>query len=191
MTGDRLAACIAQYALETGRDDDWIVRRTAEAASEVRRTGTYTQTSEEVAHPATPATAGRPGARTAGRTVRRPPRRRDRVRILHPELDWFEALDIVWHALPAISCMRLDAFGVSYPAAPFSGWYMGTEIGARNLSDVDRYNLLPRIARGLGLDVSDDYGDFDTSPSFAAQPTDCDPTRPAGSRAPAVRMVDG
>ena len=78
------------------------------------------------------------------------------VQILHPELDWFEDLDIRWHALPAISCMRLEAFGVSYTAAPFSGWYMGTEIGARNLSDVDRYNLLPRIARGLGLDVSDD-----------------------------------
>jgi nitric-oxide synthase len=28
---------------------------------------------------------------------------------------------------------------------------MGSEIGARNLSDVDRYNQLPVIARGLGL----------------------------------------
>ena len=27
--------------------------------------------------------------------------------------------------------------------APFNGWYMGTEIGARNLADADRYDLLP------------------------------------------------
>ena len=39
-----------------------------------------------------------------------------------------------------------------YPAAPFSGWYMGTEIGSRNLADEARYNLLPLIARRLGLD---------------------------------------
>ena len=78
------------------------------------------------------------------------------VDIRHPELAWFDDLGIRWHALPAISCMRLEAFGVSYTAAPFSGWYMGTEIGARNLSDVDRYNLLPRIARRLGLDVEDE-----------------------------------
>ena len=76
------------------------------------------------------------------------------VPIRHPEYDWFADLDVRWHALPAISCMRLDAFGVSYPAAPFSGWYMGTEIGARNLSDPDRLDLLPRIAECLGLDAS-------------------------------------
>ena len=31
---------------------------------------------------------------------------------------------------------------------------MGTEIGARNLADVDRYNMLPVIAERLGLDTS-------------------------------------
>jgi nitric-oxide synthase len=31
---------------------------------------------------------------------------------------------------------------------------MGTEIGARNLADPDRYNLLPVVARGLALDTS-------------------------------------
>jgi nitric-oxide synthase len=78
------------------------------------------------------------------------------VPIHHPELDWFADLDVRWHALPAISSMRLDAYGVDYTAAPFSGWYMGTEIGARNLADTDRYNLLPRVATHLGLDISDD-----------------------------------
>ena len=265
MTEDALVRGLEQYAIETGRSDDWLSERVAQATTEIRRTGTYTQTVDEVAVGAR--AAWRNSARCIGRlywrslvvrdrrdattaeaiaqacidhlrystnggrirptmTVfpaadaggvgpriwneqliryagyRRPdgsvigdPRNLDftdrcralgwrgsggahdvlplaiqvpgrpvelfdiprdavlEVRILHPELDWFETLDIRWHALPAISCMRLEAFGVSYTAAPFSGWYMGTEIGARNLSDVDRYNLLPRVASGLGLDI--------------------------------------
>jgi nitric-oxide synthase len=50
--------------------------------------------------------------------------------------------------------MRLEVGGVAYTAAPFNGWYMGTEIGARNLADPDRYDMLPTIARNLGLDTS-------------------------------------
>ena len=46
--------------------------------------------------------------------------------------------------------------GVSYPAAPFNGWYMGTEIGARNLGDTDRYDLVPTVAERMGLDTSDE-----------------------------------
>jgi nitric-oxide synthase len=76
------------------------------------------------------------------------------VALTHPELAWFEDLRLRWHALPAISDMRLEIGGVCYPCAPFSGWYMGTEIGARNLSDERRYNLLPEIAGRLGLDTS-------------------------------------
>jgi nitric-oxide synthase len=76
------------------------------------------------------------------------------VPIRHPELVWFERLGLRWHAIPAISNMRLRIGGVDYPLAPFNGWYMGTEIGARNLADPDRYNLLPVVARGLGLDTS-------------------------------------
>jgi len=73
------------------------------------------------------------------------------VPIRHPELPWFEELQLRWHAVPMLCDMALNAGGLRYPAAPFNGWYMGSEIGARNLSDVDRYNQLPVIARGLGL----------------------------------------
>jgi nitric-oxide synthase, bacterial len=76
------------------------------------------------------------------------------VPISHPEYAWFAELGLKWHALPVISNMRLDLGGVSYTAAPFNGWYMGTEIGARNLADVDRYNMLPTIAQHMGLDTS-------------------------------------
>jgi nitric-oxide synthase len=58
---------------------------------------------------------------------------------------------IKWHAVPVISNMRMEIGGISYTAAPFSGWYMGTEIGARNLGDEQRYNLLPEMARIMGL----------------------------------------
>jgi nitric-oxide synthase len=265
---DQLAGWIGQYAAETGRPDEWVARRVAQATGEFVRTGTYTQTYDEAAIGAR--VAWRNSARCIGRVYWRSLVVRDRrdattperiaedciehirsstnggrirptltlfppasadgvgpriwneqlvryagypqadgsvvgdprnveftnrcqalgwrgkggrhdllplaiqvpggpvqlfdipsevvmeVPILHPEYDWFYELDVRWHALPAISCMRLESFGVSYTAAPFSGWYMGTEIGARNLSDVNRYNLLPRIAQRLGLDASDD-----------------------------------
>ncbi|HEU0087997.1 MAG TPA: nitric oxide synthase oxygenase [Pseudonocardiaceae bacterium] len=76
------------------------------------------------------------------------------VPLHHPELDWFAELGLRWHAVPAISHMRLRIGGVDYPAAPFNGWYLGTEIGARNLADIDRYNLLPQVAERMGLDTS-------------------------------------
>lgn len=76
------------------------------------------------------------------------------VPLTHPDHEWLADLRLRWHAVPAISNMPLDIGGVTYPAAPFNGWYLGTEIGARNLVDADRYNLLPVIAEGLGLDTS-------------------------------------
>ena len=75
------------------------------------------------------------------------------VPIRHPELEWFAELNLRWHAVPAITGMALEAGGLRHSATAFNGWYMGTEIGARNLSDVDRYDQLPAIARGLGLDT--------------------------------------
>jgi nitric-oxide synthase len=50
--------------------------------------------------------------------------------------------------------MRMRIGGIDYSAAPFNGWYMGTEIGARNLADTDRYDLLPYIGARMGLDTS-------------------------------------
>ena len=75
------------------------------------------------------------------------------VPISHPEFDWFAELGLRWHAVPMVCNLALQAGGVRYPAAPFNGWYMGTEIAARNLGDVDRYNMLPVIARRLGLNT--------------------------------------
>jgi nitric-oxide synthase len=76
------------------------------------------------------------------------------VPLTHPEYGWFAELGLRWHAVPAISNMRLTIGGVHYPLAPFNGWYMGTEVGARNLADADRYDMLPVIADRMGLDTS-------------------------------------
>ncbi|MEV7344751.1 nitric oxide synthase oxygenase [Streptomyces sp. NPDC093544] len=78
------------------------------------------------------------------------------VELAHPEYPWWRALGLRWHAVPALANMCLEIGGICYPAAPFNGWYMGTEIGARNLADTDRYNLLPHIAERLGLDTRTD-----------------------------------
>lgn len=75
------------------------------------------------------------------------------IHIVHPEFEWFEKLGLKWYGLPVISDMLLEIGGVHYTAAPFNGWYMGTEIGSRNFGDAHRYNLLPVIARHMELDT--------------------------------------
>lgn len=72
------------------------------------------------------------------------------VDLEHPEHEWFIDLQLKWHAVPLISDMVLEIGGIQYPAAPFNGWYMVTEIGSRNLGDEKRYNQLPFIAHKMG-----------------------------------------
>ena len=78
------------------------------------------------------------------------------VPLRHPDFAWFAGLGLRWYALPVVSDMDLEIGGIRYPAAPFNGWYMCTEIGSRDLSDVGRYNLLPVIARRMGLSTASD-----------------------------------
>lgn len=73
------------------------------------------------------------------------------VPLTHPDWGWFEELGLRWYAVPIVSNMLLEIGGIHYPAAPFNGWYMGTEIGARNLADISRYDMLPEIALRLGI----------------------------------------
>lgn len=78
------------------------------------------------------------------------------VPLSHPEIPGFADLGLQWYAVPMVSNMRLEIGGIHYTAAPFNGWYMGTEIGARNLADTGRYNMLPKVADMMGLDTSRD-----------------------------------
>ncbi|MCM3412253.1 nitric oxide synthase oxygenase [Metabacillus litoralis] len=75
------------------------------------------------------------------------------VSIVHPEIEAIADLHLKWYGVPIISDMKLEIGGIEYTAAPFNGWYMETEIGARNLADSFRYNLLPKIASVMNLDT--------------------------------------
>jgi hypothetical protein len=49
--------------------------------------------------------------------------------------------------------MLLEIGGLEFSACPFSGWYMGTEIGVRDYCDNSRYNILevrPSLSPPLG-----------------------------------------
>ena len=85
-----------------------------------------------------------------------PPDHVHEVAIEHPDYPGIGELGLRWHVNPAISDKVLVVGGVEYPLAAFSGWYVSSEIGARNLSDESRYNMLPAVARAMGLDTSRD-----------------------------------
>ncbi|XP_064619550.1 nitric oxide synthase, salivary gland-like [Lineus longissimus] len=75
------------------------------------------------------------------------------VNLSHPKYPWFEEMGLKWFAVPGVSGMLLDCGGLDFSACPFSGWYMGTEIGARDLCDPQRYNLCETIANKMGLNT--------------------------------------
>lgn len=50
-------------------------------------------------------------------------------------------MNLRWYAVPGVSNMLFDCGGIQFTATAFSGWYMSTEIGCRNLCDVNRRNL--------------------------------------------------
>uniref|UniRef100_A0AAR2LUL5 Nitric oxide synthase n=1 Tax=Pygocentrus nattereri TaxID=42514 RepID=A0AAR2LUL5_PYGNA len=75
------------------------------------------------------------------------------VNITHPKFEWFKDLNLKWYGLPAVSSMLLEIGGLEFTACPFSGWYMGTEIGVRDFCDSSRYNILEEVATMMGLDT--------------------------------------
>jgi len=81
---------------------------------------------------------------------------RAEVTLTHPDHPWLESRGLRWYAVPAVADMALDAGGLWYRCIPFNGWYLDTEIAARNLSDTNRYNLLPELAEHMGLDITND-----------------------------------
>uniref|UniRef100_A0A8C7FMP3 nitric-oxide synthase (NADPH) n=1 Tax=Oncorhynchus kisutch TaxID=8019 RepID=A0A8C7FMP3_ONCKI len=75
------------------------------------------------------------------------------VQITHPKYGWFKDLNLKWYSLPAVSSMLLEVGGLEFTACPFSGWYMGTEIGVRDFCDSSRYNILEEVANLMALDT--------------------------------------
>ncbi|XP_002021672.2 nitric oxide synthase [Drosophila persimilis] len=75
------------------------------------------------------------------------------VPLTHPKFEWFTELGLRWYALPAVSSMLFDVGGIQFTATTFSGWYMSTEIGCRNLCDTNRRNMLETVALKMNLDT--------------------------------------
>lgn len=67
--------------------------------------------------------------------------------------EWFKDLNLRWYVLPAVSNMLLEIGGIEFPACPFNGWYMGTEIGVRDFCDTQRYNVLEVLQYFLLLKI--------------------------------------
>ncbi|XP_075034619.1 nitric oxide synthase 1 isoform X1 [Mixophyes fleayi] len=82
-----------------------------------------------------------------------PPEMIMEVQIRHPKFEWFKDLDLKWYGLPAVSSLLLEIGGIEFTACPFSGWYMGTEIGVRDYCDNSRYNILEEVAKRMNLDT--------------------------------------
>ncbi|XP_043910586.1 nitric oxide synthase, inducible [Protopterus annectens] len=76
------------------------------------------------------------------------------VEMEHPTYDWFKDMGLKWYALPAVANMLLEVGGLEFPACPFNGWYMSTEIGVRDFCDVQRYNMLEKVAKRMGLETN-------------------------------------
>ncbi|XP_073826700.1 nitric oxide synthase isoform X1 [Musca autumnalis] len=75
------------------------------------------------------------------------------VPLSHPKFEWFGEMGLRWYALPAVSGMLFDVGGIQFTATAFSGWYMSTEIGCRNLCDINRRNILETVALKMNLDT--------------------------------------
>ncbi|KAJ7990649.1 hypothetical protein DPEC_G00302580 [Dallia pectoralis] len=75
------------------------------------------------------------------------------VSMEHPQFEWFQDLGLKWYALPAVSNMLMEIGGLEFPACPFNGWYMGTEIGVRDFCDYQRYNVLEEVGCRMGLET--------------------------------------
>lgn len=75
-----------------------------------------------------------------------------RVPLIHPGYPAFSSLGLEWYAVPCITDMILTIGGIDYPCAPFNGFYMGTEIGSRDLVDPWRFDLLEDAARAFDIE---------------------------------------
>lgn len=83
-----------------------------------------------------------------------PPELVPEVHITHPKVPEISELGLKWYPVPVVCDVAFQTATQHFPLAPFNGWYMGTEIGARNLGDPHRYNQLPAVAKAMGLDAT-------------------------------------
>ena len=80
------------------------------------------------------------------------------VPITHPAFPAIAGLGLRWYSVPLVTGHIMTIGGIDYPCAPFNGFYMATEIASRDFVDRKRYDVLPQVARAIGIspDPKDD-----------------------------------
>lgn len=73
------------------------------------------------------------------------------VSIAHPAFPAIADLGLRWYSVPLVTGHIMTIGGIDYPCAPFNGFFMATEIASRDLADKKRYDVLPDVARAMGL----------------------------------------
>jgi len=76
------------------------------------------------------------------------------VHITHPTIPAIGEMDLHWLSLPGVANMMAEIGGLQFTAAPFAGWYQGTEVASRDFLDVQRYNLMEPLGQAMNLDMS-------------------------------------
>jgi nitric oxide synthase oxygenase domain/subunit len=135
-----------------------VADRVAEVRREIARSGTYRHTATELEHGAR--TAWRDSARCIGRLYWRSLVVRDARHVTPADGMVAECLE---HLRFASNGGRVRPTMTVFPQAAPDGTgprILGDQLiryaGYRNLADVDRYDLLPEIARRMGLDTTSD-----------------------------------
>ncbi|CAM4961190.1 unnamed protein product [Rotaria socialis] len=81
---------------------------------------------------------------------------RPTIFLSHPDQKYdttIKSLGLRWIAQPFVSDKAIEIGGIVYRCVPFSGWFMQTEVG-RDLCDIQRYNVIPKLAALLNLDIT-------------------------------------
>lgn len=73
------------------------------------------------------------------------------VPITHPAFPAVADLGLRWYSVPLVTGHVMTIGGIDYPCAPFNGFYMATEIASRDFADRKRYDMLPDMARAIGV----------------------------------------
>ncbi|KAG5192610.1 nitric oxide synthase [Tribonema minus] len=74
------------------------------------------------------------------------------VVIEHPEFPEVVKLNLKWCVVPTVTGFTMDLGGIKYPAVPFNGWFMNTEVG-RDLMDSYRYDKGIELGKAMGFDT--------------------------------------
>lgn len=76
------------------------------------------------------------------------------VLIIYFEIEVFLDLELKWYGVLIIFDMKFEVGGIYYNVVLFNGWYMGMEIGVRNLVDEKWYDKFKKVVFVIGIFIN-------------------------------------